>query len=108
MTDQGLANWGKRYNINLYDVKFLQQLVEGYAKEREFYCNGDPHPSVRNKLDKNANAQAWDKTSEASAKLIVTFASRVGFDDVDFGVGLTPCFVKGNDSCIMVPNSEED
>lgn len=108
MTDTGLANWGARYGITLSDVKRLQRLIDRYAKEREHFCNGDPHYSVADREDKNANSQAWDKSSDVTGRMLSRLARTLGFTGVDFGVGLYPVLEKDGDTCIMVPDSDQD
>jgi chitinase len=57
--------------------------------------------------DKNANAQAWDKTSERTAASLTTLITSFGFDGIDFGVGLYPALAKDGDTCVMVPDVDD-
>lgn len=103
MTDPQLTKWGERYGIKLGEVKELRRLVNKYAKQQEHASNGDRHPRVSEFADKNDHAQEWDKESETTATLLENYAKRLGFDGIDFGVGLYPAFIKDGDSCIHVP-----
>jgi hypothetical protein len=103
MTPAQLTRWGERYNLTLKQVQSLKLLINRYAYQGVRYCNGDPHPLVHDKQDKSACSEAWgadrDKTGDKLEKLI----KELGFDDIDFGVGLYPALAKDGDTCIMVP-----
>jgi hypothetical protein len=103
MTTQFLAKWADRYGITLTDAKALRRLSDKRAREQEHALNGDPHPSVLVRSDKNANAKAWESQSDRTDAEFLALAKDVGFDNVDFGVGLYPALMKGAETCIMIP-----
>lgn len=103
MTNDQLTRWGARYRIGLADVKALRKLVNKRAEERVKACNGDPHPLVRDKTDKDANSEAWTRDSDATDLLLDKLAEQLGFDGVDYGVGVYPAFSKGNETTIHIP-----
>jgi hypothetical protein len=103
MTDSQLAKWADRYGITADDVKALRRLINRRAAQQEHVCNGDPHPSLADRSDKNANARAWEKDSDATEAKLSKLALSLGFDGVDFGVGLYPALIKGAETCIMIP-----
>jgi hypothetical protein len=104
MTDAQLSKWASRYGITASDVKALRILTDKYARQQERSLNGEPHRSVADKADRNANATAWEKESDATGERIRTLAKSLGFDRVDFGVGLYPALEKGAETCIMIPD----
>ena len=108
MTDLQLTRWGARYGLTLAQVKQLQELTEKRADQATHFCNGDPHPRVADKRDKDANSREWDKDCDETQEVLTALAKSFGFDDVDYGVGLVPVLEKGGDTCIMVPGSDED
>jgi hypothetical protein len=103
MTFAQLTKWGERYNLTLEQVLELKRLINKRVRERTHHCNGDPHPHVSDRNDKNACSEAWDQASNKTEDKLEELAKRLGFDDVDFGVGLYPVLEKDNDTCIMVP-----
>lgn len=107
MTTAQLGKWGERYGITAFEAKQLSRRIDRYGKMREHYCNGDPHPHNARPSDKSRNALLWDLDSEASANSLKKYIKRLGFDGIDFGVGLYPALAKGGDTCIMVPDLEE-
>lgn len=108
MTETGLTNWGKRYGITLADVKTLQWWIDRYAKQRENFCNGDPHPDNPRPGDKSRNSEYWDRSSERTAASLTTIIEDLGFTGIDFGVGLYPALAKGQETCIMVPDPDDN
>lgn len=103
MTDEQLSKWGERYGLTLSDIRGLRRLINIYVKQQEHFCNGDYHPSIGDFGTQNRYAEAWERESDATAVLLKEYAKRCGFDGVDFGLGLYPCFSKGSDTHIMIP-----
>jgi hypothetical protein len=101
-TNDQLAKWGERYGLSLGEVKGLGILLRGYKRRMERACNGDPYVGI-DPQDREACSKAWEKESEEVAIQLRSIVKRLGFDGIDFGVGLYPVLVKGDDSCIMVP-----
>lgn len=96
-----LKSWADRYSIPIEAAGRLSRLIRMHARFQEHALNGDPHTSV-NRADKNACAAAWDTEVEDIDVQITKIADEHGFA-VDYGVGLYPVLMRGQDTCIMVP-----
>jgi hypothetical protein len=103
VNSQQLTKWGERYGLNLQQVRRLQRLIYKRKREVERYLNGDPHPLVLDRTDKNLCSKMWEADSDRTDGQLLAYAKQVGFDGVDFGVGLYPALMKGDETCIMVP-----
>lgn len=103
MTNAQLEKWGQRYGLTLAQCLELRKLFRTYARQQERACNGDAHPSVRNRDNKNANSDAWTRDSDVTGASLESLARAYGFTHVDFGVGLYPVLERGEETCIMVP-----
>lgn len=77
--------FAQTHGLPLTEVLKFQRLGRKYAKQREAFCNGDPHPK-----DKNENCRLWDADSDKTAAKMTTLIRLWRFDHLDFGVGLYP------------------
>lgn len=97
-----LEGFAGRYAMSTETARKLKTLVRKYHRDAERCCKGDPHPRNPNPSDKSRNAELWDQEASGTARKIDAIAIHF-FDRVDYGVGLTPVFEKGSDTCIMIP-----
>jgi len=56
----------------------LRRLANRRAKLTVHVCNGDPHKSVADKDDRDANATAWGKEQESTERQLEREAKAVG------------------------------
>ena len=87
-------SFAQTHDLPLTEVLRFQRLGREYAKQREAYCNGDPHPKASNPQDKNENRRLWDSDSDKTASRMTSFVRLWRFNHLDFGVGLYPTIQK--------------
>ena len=93
--------FARRYGVTVRQVRELARLIGRYAVQMERCINGDPHPFVFRMphLDpdgtrfKNDCSDAYHADSERTAAALTALAKRLGFDGVDYSVGLYPCLI---------------
>lgn len=90
-------DWG----MPLDSVDTLVWLAKQAGKANKHYCNGDPHPSSKDKSDKSANAGLWGKDVDGFTKRIKNLTEVYGFTDVEY-TGLGPT-LKRNEQFVEVP-----
>ena len=69
----------------------LRKLAEARALCGTHVCNGDPHPDLANKENKNANAKAWQADLDKIEAGLEARAKKNGLAGVSYP-GLYPVF----------------
>lgn len=69
----------------------LRKLAEERAACGVHVCNGDPHPSLANKDNKNRNAHAWQVDCDKIEEALEARAKKNGLAGVSYP-GLYPTF----------------
>lgn len=94
--------FSREYGIPLNQVFRLVRLANKRAKAAEHECNGDPHSTVADRSDKNANAQAWGADCERVQEHIDALVSQFGLT-ADYGVGLFPHLIDAQGRDVQIP-----
>jgi hypothetical protein len=110
MTQSNLENemsprqrFATEFGISTLEVANLIQLVDRFADEETHGHNGDPHPAMAKRYDKEANSKAWETSSNNTALELLTLTKSLGFDGLDFNSGLFPTLIKGDNRGIILP-----
>lgn len=89
-----LGVWASRYGVPPTTARRLQNLLERRYDQSVAECNGDPHPSVKDRADKNASSAAWGRDVESTLEKIDAVCKTIGMT-FDPGTGLWGSMMRG-------------
>ena len=94
--------FSEEHGMPLAQVLRLVRLANKRGRAAEHECNGDPHSTVTDRSDKNANAQAWGADCERVQTHIDALVAQFGLT-ADYGVGLFPHLLDAQGRDVQIP-----